>query len=103
MDLRARPGSVILYLRNGKGLLTLNPPHADAASALRIRPMKTAFAAVTATAISCRQYAENQVVDNVDAVAALRWRMLNLLAILTWLQAVLRNGLAAGPRAPFCR
>ena len=32
--------------------------------------MKAAFVAVTAAAIRCRQYAENQVVDHVDAIAA---------------------------------
>ena len=40
------------------------------------------------------------MVDRVDA-AALEWRMMYSMAILTWLKTVLRNELAAGPRAPF--
>jgi len=47
-----------------------NPLHAAAASALSTRPMKTALVAMTATAIRCHQYAENQVVDQLDAAAA---------------------------------
>jgi hypothetical protein len=89
------------YLGNREGLLALDPPHAAAASALRIRPMKTAFVAVTATAIRCHQYVENKVVGHVGAVAAWEWRMLNSLGILTWLDTFMRNALAAGPRAPF--
>jgi len=53
--------------------------------------MKTAFVAVTVAAIRCRQYVENQVVDHVDAVVAWEWRMLNSLAILTWLKTFLIN------------
>ena len=63
--------------------------------------MNTEIVAVTAAAIRCRQYVENQVVDQVDAVAAWEWRMLNSLAILTWLKAALKGKLAAGPGAPF--
>ena len=63
--------------------------------------MKAAFVAVTTAAICCRQYVENQVVDQVGAVATWEWRMLNSLAILAWLNAFMRNALAAGPRAPF--
>ena len=63
--------------------------------------MKKAFVAVTAAAIRCRQYLENQVVDHVDVAAAWEWRMLNSLAILTWLKTFLRNVIAAWPRAPF--
>ena len=44
--------------------------------------MKTAFVAMTAAAIRCRQYAENKVTDHVDAVAAWEWCMLNSLVIL---------------------
>ena len=51
-------------------MLALNPAHAAAASALRTRPMKAAFVAVTAAAIRCHQYVENKVVGHVDAVAA---------------------------------
>ena len=68
---------------NREGLLALNPPHAAAGSAFRIRPMKAAFVAVTAAAIRCRQYIENQVIYHVGAVSAWKWRMLNSLAILT--------------------
>ena len=63
--------------------------------------MKTAFVAVTAAAIRCRQYMENQVVGIVGAASAWEWRVLNSLAVLAWLKAVFRNGLAAGPGAPF--
>ena len=63
--------------------------------------MKTAFVAVTAAAIRCRQYLENQVVDHVDVVAAWELRMLNSQAILTWLKISLRNMQAAGPSASF--
>ena len=48
--------------------------------------MKTAFVAVTAAAIHIRQYVENQVADNVDAVSAWQWRMLKSLAVLAWLE-----------------
>ena len=44
--------------------------------------MKTAFVALTAAVIRCRQYAKNQVVGYLDAAAAWEWRMLNSLAIL---------------------
>ena len=80
--------------------MALDPPHAAAASALRIRPIKTAFVAVTAAAIHCRKYVENQVVEHADAAAAWEWRMLNSLAILAWLKIFLKNALEAGPRAP---
>ena len=63
--------------------------------------MKTAFVAVTAAAIFCRQYLESQMADHVDAVSVWEWRMPNSLAILAWLKAVLGNELAAGPKAPF--
>ena len=56
---------------------------------------------MTAAAICCCQYVENQVVDQMDAIAAWEWRMLNSLAIFTWLMAILGNELAAGPGAPF--
>ena len=79
--------------------MALNLPHAIAASALRIRPMKTAFVTVTVAAIRCRQYVENQVVDHVDAVVAWEWRMLNSLTVVAWLNTFLRVALAAGPRA----
>ena len=72
----------------------MSPPHAAAASALGICPMKTAFVAVTAAAIRCRQYLENQEVGHVDAVAAGEWHMLNSLAILAWLKTVFGNELA---------
>ena len=49
----------------------------------------------------CRQKVEYQVADEVVAAAAWEWRMLNSLAILTWPMAILRNGVSAGPRAPF--
>ena len=55
MDLQARRGLQMKYLGKREGLLALNQPHAAAASALRIRPMKTAFVAVTAAEIRCRQ------------------------------------------------
>ena len=48
---------------NRGGYLALYPSSAAAASALRIRPTKTEFVAVTAAAIRCHQEAENQVVD----------------------------------------
>ena len=80
-----------------KGLLALDPSHAAAASALKTRPMKTAFVAVTAAAIRCRQYVENKKVGHVDAAAAWEWRMLNSLAILEWLKTSMRNALADGP------
>ena len=47
------------------------------------------------------QYVESHVVDHVGAVATWEWRMLNSLAILTWMKTFLRNALAAGPGAPF--
>ena len=53
--------------------MALGPPHAIAASALRIHPMKTVFVAVTVATIRCRQYVENQEVDHVDAVVAWEW------------------------------
>jgi len=61
--------------------------------------VKAAFVAVTTAAIRCRQHVENQVVGHVDAVAT--WGMLNSLAILAWLEAVLRNEFAEGPKGPF--
>ena len=63
--------------------------------------MKTAFVAVTAAVIRCRQYVENQVAGHVGAASVWEWRMPNSLAILAWLKAVLGNELAAGPKAPF--
>ena len=72
-----------LVLGKSGGLLALDPSHAADASALRIRPMRTVFVVVTAAAIHCRQYEENQVVDHVDAASAWEWRMLNSLAIFT--------------------
>ena len=57
-------------LKNRESLLALGPPHAVAASEYRIRPMKTAFVALTAAAIRCRRYVGNKVVDHVDAVSA---------------------------------
>ena len=63
--------------------------------------MKAAFVALTAAAIRCRQYFQNQEVDHVDAVSAWEWRMLNSLAILAWLRAVLRNELVAGLGFPY--
>ena len=45
--------------------------------------MKTTFVAVISAAICYRQYVDNQVADQVEAVAAWEWRMLNPLAILT--------------------
>ena len=101
MDLRARRGSKKCYLGNWVCFLALKPSHAAAASALSNRPMKAAFVAVTAAVIRCRQYFEDQVVGHVGADAAWEWRMLNSLAILTWLKTFLRNALAAGPRGPF--
>ena len=56
---------------------------------------------MTAAAIRCRQYLENRVVDQVDAVAVWEWRMLNSLAILAWLKTVFGNELATGLGAPF--
>ena len=63
--------------------------------------MKAAFVAVTAAAIRCRQYVENQVASHVGAAAAWEWRMLNPLVILRWLKTALGNELAAGLGAPF--
>ena len=91
MDLRALSGSKKQYLGNREGMLAFNLPRAIAASALRIHPMKTVFVAVTVATIRCRQYVENQEVDHVDAVVAWEWRMLNSLAILTWLKTFLIN------------
>ena len=79
----------------------MSTPHAAAASALMVCPMKTAFVAVTAAAVRCRQYVKNQVVDQDGAVAASELRMLNSLAILEWLKAVFWTNIAAGPKAPF--
>ena len=55
MGPRAGRGSKEWHLGNREGLLASNPPHAAAASALRIRPMKTAFIAVIAAATHRRQ------------------------------------------------
>ena len=81
----------------------MNPPRATATSALRIRPMKTAFVAVTATAIRCRQYVEEPGGRQVFAVATWKWRMLNSLAILRWLRAILRKRVSRRADSSVCR